>query len=459
MNTKQRNVIIAGIVGLLVIPLLASAIVVKHQCRDTLLARVLGVNKSCGLSGMAPNGKASFIDASGREVNLDLSEIADYVATQKAGGVSQFSLSGDGSKLSVKGEDGKSFSLDLSKLGVMTDENGNPLKDAEAGVRIDGTTMTLANGATVDLAPMLGLADYYQGTGITISGSRVIAATLGTSISTAEVEDSAITTSKVADQNVTTGKLADEAVVTSKLAQQSVTTSKLADENVTTEKLAEESVTNIKISNSAITTDKIADGTILFEDLNDNDCQGGQVIKYSGSNWTCGTGITPGDIKSSMQTADHGGWVKLDGRSISSLTAEQQIAAGALGFSGSLPNADSSFLVQNGTALGSVSGSNDRTIARNQLPNFTLGGNTSVNGSHSHSYTDPTNGNWSVWPVQGVDHPPATQYPTTNGSSTAPAGDHSHTITTDSINGNVTQQQLNITPRSLSVNMFIYLGL
>lgn len=440
MNTKQKNIFIAGIAGLLIIPLLASVIVVKNQCSDSLLAKVLGVSKSCGkLSGMAPNGKASFTDASGRLINLDLGEIADFVDTQKAGGVSQFDLSGDGTNLTVKGENGKSYSLDLSKLGVMTDEEGNPLSGAEAGVRIDGKTMTLANGATVDLAPMLGLADYHAGTGITVSGSRVIAATLGTSIGNSEVEDSAITTDKIADQNVTTAKVADG--------------------NIVTAKLAEGSVTNIKISNNAITTDKIADGTILFADLNDNDCQGGQIIKYSGSDWTCGTGISVGDVKSGMQTVDHGGWVLLDGRSLDDLTEEQKVAAEALGLTGGLPNADSAFLVQNGQAIGSITSSNSRTIARNQLPNFTLGGSTSTNGAHSHNYTDPTNGNWSVWPVQGVDHPPATQYPTTNGGSTASAGDHSHTITTDSINGNVAQQQLSITPRSLSVNMFIYLGL
>ena len=35
---------------------------------------------------------------------------------------------------------------------------------------------------------------------------------------------------------------------------------------------------------------------------------------------------------------------------------------------------------------------------------------------------------------------------------------HSHTITTNSINGGVIQQSINIQPQSLSVNMFVYLG-
>lgn len=38
------------------------------------------------------------------------------------------------------------------------------------------------------------------------------------------------------------------------------------------------------------------------------------------------------------------------------------------------------------------------------------------------------------------------------------AGSHSHTITTDSINGGVTQEPIDITPMSLSVNQFVYLG-
>jgi hypothetical protein len=42
--------------------------------------------------------------------------------------------------------------------------------------------------------------------------------------------------------------------------------------------------------------------------------------------------------------------------------------------------------------------------------------------------------------------------------ATSSAGNHNHTITTSSINGGVSQQVLDVTPKSLSVNTFVYLG-
>ena len=55
-----------------------------------------------------------------------------------------------------------------------------------------------------------------------------------------------------------------------------------------------------------------------------------------------------GDIKTGIQSSDHNGSVKLDGRSISILSASQQAVATSLGLSTNLPNADDAFLVQNG---------------------------------------------------------------------------------------------------------------
>lgn len=94
-----------------------------------------------------------------------------------------------------------------------------------------------------------------------------------------------------------------------------------------------------------------------------------------------------GDVKSGMQAADHNGWTILDGRPLSDLSTTQQAAAAGLGITGNLPDAAGFFLVQNGTSLGSVSGSNTRTLAQNQLPNVTLEGATDAAGGHSHTYT------------------------------------------------------------------------
>ena len=45
-----------------------------------------------------------------------------------------------------------------------------------------------------------------------------------------------------------------------------------------------------------------------------------------------------GDIKSSFKNSDHDGWIKLDGRSISSLSTTQQSVSNSLGFTVNLPN-------------------------------------------------------------------------------------------------------------------------
>ena len=188
---------------------------------------------------------------------------------------------------------------------------------------------------------------------------------------------------------------------------------------------------------------------------------------WNGSSWATiaqsGGTTNYGDVKTGFQTADHNGWIKLDGRAISNLSATQQDQATAFGFTTNLPDATDAHLVQNGSTPGIVAGTNTKTIDRANLPNVTLGGNTSNNGSHTHiinvndesvirvSTGDVTamkeaNNNWTA----GI----ADRY----ADVMASAGNHDHTIATNSINGGVTQTQLDITPKSLSVNTFIYLG-
>lgn len=183
---------------------------------------------------------------------------------------------------------------------------------------------------------------------------------------------------------------------------------------------------------------------------------------FNGITWDILSSANYGDVKTGIQTVDHNGWIRLDGRLKSNLSASQQSNATALGIGTNLPNAAHAFLVQNGTTLGTVTGNNTKTIIQSNLPNVALGGSTTTNGSHTHTTKvndnnvaqsnvatamKEANTNWT----QGV----ATSNPTVMESS----GDHSHSITTTSINGGVTQTALDITPRSLSVNTFIYLGL
>jgi hypothetical protein len=159
-----------------------------------------------------------------------------------------------------------------------------------------------------------------------------------------------------------------------------------------------------------------------------------------------------GDVKTGFQASDHNGWIKLNGRAKSTLTTTQQAQATALGIGTNLPNATNAFLVQNGTTLGSVSGSNTKTISQANLPNINFPtATTSTNGDHSHSFTRPNgdqtynNGSGNTWWGGSWG---STNYTSTNGA-------HAHTVTVSS-GGSGTA--LDITPQSLSVNTFIYLG-
>jgi hypothetical protein len=162
--------------------------------------------------------------------------------------------------------------------------------------------------------------------------------------------------------------------------------------------------------------------------------------------------INYGDVKTGFQSADHNGWVKLNGRAKSTLSSTQQAQATALGIGTNLPDASNAFLVQNGSAVGTVAGSNSKTIAQANLPNINFPtATTSTNGDHSHSFTRPngdqtySNGSGNTWWGGSWG---STNYTSTNGA-------HAHTVTVSS-GGSGTA--LDITPKSLSVNTFLYLG-
>jgi hypothetical protein len=170
-----------------------------------------------------------------------------------------------------------------------------------------------------------------------------------------------------------------------------------------------------------------------------------------------------GDVKTGFQTVDHNGWIKLDGRAKSTLTATQQVQATALGIGTNLPDATNAFLVQNASTIGSVVGSNTKTITQANLPNVTLGGTTSTDGSHTHTINVNDNtvilvSGGTVTAMKEGNNNWTTGGTISSASVIASAGSHSHNITTNSINGGVTQTALDITPKTLSVNTFIYLG-
>jgi len=160
-----------------------------------------------------------------------------------------------------------------------------------------------------------------------------------------------------------------------------------------------------------------------------------------------------GDVKSCFQTNDHGGWVRLDGRPISTLTPTQQGLSLILGFPVTLPDATNSYLVQ-GNNLGQTLGSNNINITQPNLPDIALTGTTNTTGSHNHSVTGADNQTNKVSPNSGgvVRADQATRTTSSNGN-------HSHTVTIPSLNGGVPQTALDNRPLSIQVNYFIYFGL
>ncbi len=211
---------------------------------------------------------------------------------------------------------------------------------------------------------------------------------------------------------------------------------------------------------------------------------------FDGTSWINTIAVsTFGDIKTGVQSADHNGWVKLDGRALSTLTSSQQTQASALGIISNLPDATNAVLMQTSGTLGNVTGSMSRTIAQNELPNVTPSisvSNTTATmqsaGDHNHpinvvpnSTGGFSNGNpyafktgMSPNPINETysditDRGTGSSYINTGiigsaGSHTHVMDAHSHSATSSSINGGVTQQAIDITPRRLVVNTFIYLG-
>lgn len=161
-----------------------------------------------------------------------------------------------------------------------------------------------------------------------------------------------------------------------------------------------------------------------------------------------------GDVKTGIQTGDHNGWIKLDGRAKSTLSSSQQTQATSLGIGTNLPDATNAFLVQNGGTLGNVSGSSAKIIAQSNLPNTTLSGTTTTNGDHTHSLGIAFSSTTAGWGITSG----AAGYTWAGSTTLSTAGAHSHSLTTSSMNGGVTQTALDVTPKSLSVNTFIYLG-
>ncbi|WP_166922177.1 hypothetical protein [Flavobacterium poyangense] len=177
---------------------------------------------------------------------------------------------------------------------------------------------------------------------------------------------------------------------------------------------------------------------------------------YDGTIWKCLncsiSGATMGDVKNSFKTADHEGWLLLNGRNLTTLTATQMTAAAALGFTNTIPNATNKLLKMKGV-LGSTNGNDQVVLGRANLPNIQLTGTTNYSGAHRHTYTDRGSASHSI--AAGAGSNPIAD--DKDGSyQTESAGDHNHTVTISTGGSN---SPINTENTYLSTNVFIYLGL
>ncbi len=178
------------------------------------------------------------------------------------------------------------------------------------------------------------------------------------SVTTAKLADNAVTSPKIQDGQVQTADLADDAVTQSKLNQMGATGGQVLkwsgsdwapaedlsggtppDGSVTTAKLADNAVTSPKIQDGQVQTADLADNAVTQSKLNQMGATGGQVLKWSGSDWAPAedlSGGTPPD--GSVTTA------KLADNAVTSV----KIADGQVGVGDIADNAVTSAKILNG---------------------------------------------------------------------------------------------------------------
>ena len=109
-----------------------------------------------------------------------------------------------------------------------------------------------------------------------------------------------------------------------------------------------------------------------------------QLLQFNGAQYVPATIAVADfcDIKQSINNNDLNGWLVLNGRALSTLTATQQAKAAACGLVTSLPNTSGRVLID--TAVNSSGGSNSVSISQANIPNYNL-----IGGGHNHGINDP----------------------------------------------------------------------
>jgi hypothetical protein len=163
-----------------------------------------------------------------------------------------------------------------------------------------------------------------------------------------------------------------------------------------------------------------------------------------------------GDTKYSYAPEDHNGWFKLDGRPLTSLPAEAQQVAAALGYTTTLPNATNRlFKTSNTVPFKALGGANTQNILQANLPNVSFLGTALESGEHQHQQGSESlynffGGGGYVGP-RGVASGGLAQYIKQN---TSLNGKHIHNV---SVASGGTGLALNIENAFININSFIYL--
>ena len=299
--------------------------------------------------------------------NMELKDLTDVTGTPTAGQVLKWDGTTWKPQNDLTGGSGGSYSagagITISGSNVISADLGTDIATSEIQNNAV-TTAKIANDAITapkidDMGATSGQVMQYNGTnwapatpatgstytagsGIAISGSNAISATLGTDISTAEIQNNAVTTAKIATNAVTGNEIANNAVNTAQLANDAVTAPKIAQMSatsgevlkwngsawapaadntgsasytagsgiaisgsnaisatlgtdistaeiqnnaVTTAKIATNAVTGNEIANNAVNTAQLANDAVTAPKIDDMGATSGQVLQYNGTNW------------------------------------------------------------------------------------------------------------------------------------------------------------------------------
>lgn len=203
-----------------------------------------------------------------------------------------------------------------------------------------------------------------------------------------------------------------------------------------------------------------------------------KIYNKSADQWVYVRSLDTGDIKQSIQTSDHNGWLLCDGRSLSKQEYSNLFSCIGYAFGGSgnsfnLPDTTGKIVasVSNTHTLGQSVGSESHTLSTNELPSHSHTGTTNASGSHSHTYNDAyyaeAGGNQiggnSVYGTSGTNDsdnqfrwraPDGTWSTNPQNIDTSTAPNHTHTFTTQTTGNG---QQFSIMQPTIFIgNTFIF---